>query len=83
MKKKKMKKEQEDEDENKEEEKDEAAGAEDEERARPANENENDRFARIIEEEKRINKVDYALMRALSDDVLRKVIEHQNNRVKM
>jgi len=53
------------------------------ERRRPANENENDRFARIIEEEKRINKVDYALMRALSDDVLRKVIEHQNNRAKM
>ena len=68
---------------NKEEEQDEVAGAEDEERARPANENENDRFARIIEEEKRINKVDYALMRALSDDVLRKVIEHQNNRAKM
>jgi anaerobic ribonucleoside-triphosphate reductase len=67
----------------KEEEQDEVAGAEDEERARPANKNENDRFARIIEEEKRINKVDYALMRALSDDVLRKVIEHQNHRVKM
>src|SRR5207248_8319697 len=40
-------------------------------------------FDRVIEEEKRINKVGYALMRALSDDVLRKVIEYQNDPVRM
>src|SRR4051812_33770592 len=60
----------EDENENKEEEneEEEAAAAENEEKERP--ESENARFARIIEEEKRINKVGYALMRALTDDVL-------------
>ena len=57
-----------------------AAADENDEEAAPGAESE---FDRVIKEETRINKVGYLLLRALSDEVLPKVIEYQNDPQKM